>query len=456
MLHVSDLLRAPAGRRLTLVAGPWDARAVDSVVLVDEPGELERAAAGAVAVLSRNATRSGLGVAAMLRTAGDRGLAALVLPGHSGTSPAIVELARKVRVAVLAGSFDQTLSDTVFGLREVVRSDPGLLLRRTREAVERLGAVDGAGEDVILRAASEAVGVAYGVAGVAEPAATSAVIRVDGRADGYVSCEDDDPAAAIVAGVVAAMLGRVRAAARAAEAARAAALLALLRAPARELPAALRRARLAGVPVDGWHAAMFVRAESGVAPAPWAEQDLGGTVLATPWQDGLLLVRTCEERPARSEDLLDAARVAKSLPTGVVAGVGTCQQGAEGLRRTAAQARTAAAHARLGEAAAFDRLGVHAVLAELAGSESALMAARDMLAPLDRLGALAPHAVPTLKAYLDTWGSRTKAAALLNLHPNAVAHRVRRIAAVLDLDLSDPQTRFALQLACHVVTEAGT
>ncbi len=95
------------------------------------------------------------------------------------------------------------------------------------------------------------------------------------------------------------------------------------------------------------------------------------------------------------------------------------------------------------------------MLAELAGSDSALMAARDMLAPLDRLGVLAPHAVPTLKAYLDTWGSRTKAAALLNLHPNAVAHRVRRIAQVLDLDLSDTETRFALQLACHVVTEAG-
>ncbi|WP_405148120.1 helix-turn-helix domain-containing protein [Sphaerisporangium sp. NBC_01403] len=455
MLHVDDLLRAPAGRRLTLVAGPWDARAVESVVIVDEPGELRRAPAGAVAVLSRNATQAGLGVAAMLRTAGERGLAALVLPGHSGTSPAIVELARKLRVAVLAGSFDQTLSDTVFGLREVVRSDPGLLLSRTREAVERLGAVDGAGEDVILRAASEAVGVAYGVAGVAESAATSAVIRVDGRADGYVRWADDDPAAAIVAGVVAAMLGRVRAAARAAEAARAAALLALVRAPARDLPAALRRARIAGVPVDGWHVAVFVRAESGVPPAPWAEEELGGTLLATPWQDGLLLVRTCEERPARAEDVLDAARAAKSLPTGVVAGIGTCQQGAEGLRRTAAQARTAAAHARPGEAAAFDRLGVHAVLAELAGSDSALMAARDMLAPLDRLGVLAPHAVPTLKAYLDTWGSRTKAAALLNLHPNAVAHRVRRIAEVLDLDLSDTETRFALQLACHVVTEAG-
>jgi DNA-binding PucR family transcriptional regulator len=101
----------------------------------------------------------------------------------------------------------------------------------------------------------------------------------------------------------------------------------------------------------------------------------------------------------------------------------------------------------------FDRLGVHALLAELSGSESALVAARDMLAPLERLGALSAHALPTLKAYLDSWGSRTRAAELLSLHPNAVAHRIRRIAEALDADLSDPQTRFALQLACHVVLD---
>ncbi|MFD0664126.1 helix-turn-helix domain-containing protein [Thermocatellispora tengchongensis] len=64
--------------------------------------------------------------------------------------------------------------------------------------------------------------------------------------------------------------------------------------------------------------------------------------------------------------------------------------------------------------------------------------------------------MPTLKAYLDTWGSRNRAAELLSLHPNAVAHRVRRISEALGLDLTDPQTRFALQLACHVVTEAAS
>ncbi|WP_214410975.1 PucR family transcriptional regulator [Sphaerisporangium fuscum] len=459
MLHVGDLLRTPAGRWLTLVAGPWDARPVEGVVLVDDPGDLERVPGGAVCVLSRDVLRAGVSVTGLLRTAGERGLAGLVLPGSSGTSPAVVDLARRVRVALLAGAFNQRPADLAAGLREVVRSDPELLLRRTRDAVERLGAVEGAGEEVILAAASEAVGVAYGVADLAESAATSAVIRVDGRADGYVRWADDDPAAAIVAGVVAAMLGRVRAAARAAEQARAAALLALMRAPAGDLPAAARRARLGGVPVDGRHVAVFLRPDrppAAVPSSPWSADDLGGgSVLATPWQDGLLVVRTVDEPPGRGEDPMEAARLGESLPAGLVAGLGTCQRGPEGLRRTAAQARTAAGRAAPGEVAAFDRLGVHAVLAELTASDSAVLAARDMLAPLGRLGALAPHAVPTLKAYLDTWGSRTKAAAMLNLHPNAVAHRVRRITEVLDLDLADPQTRFALQLACHVLTETG-
>ncbi|GLW08198.1 hypothetical protein Misp01_33280 [Microtetraspora sp. NBRC 13810] len=490
MLYVSDLLRTPVGRRLTLVGGPWDAVEVTGVLLVDEPEELESAPPGSVAVLSRNATKAGSGPAVVetLRVAGRRRLAGLVLPGPSGASPEIVALARKVRVALLAGASGQTLSQTVFGLREAVRSEPGLLLRRTREAIERLGAIEGAGEDDILRAASDAVGVAYGVAALAESPATSVVIRVDGRADGYVCWVDDDPAAAIVAGVVATTLGRVRAAARAAEAERSQAVRELLRASASDLLAAARRARLAGVPVDGWHVTVFLRvpgtvsgtvsgtvpgtvpaAVSGAVPgsrdggeggqglaryaAALARDDLGGPVLATAWQEGLLLVRTTDARPGR--DPLDPGRVAELLPPGTSAGLGTCQFGPEGLRRAAVQARAAAVRAGPGTVEPFDRLGVHAVLAELAASDSAVMTARDMLAPLDGLGALAPSALPTLRAYLDTWGSRTKAAEILNLHPNAVAHRVRRITEALGLDLADPQTRFALHLACHVLSEAG-
>ncbi|MBB2747533.1 UNVERIFIED_ORG: type II secretory pathway pseudopilin PulG [Microbispora rosea subsp. rosea] len=479
MRRVSDLLRTPAGRRLTLVAGPWDAREVGSVVLVDEMRELAAAAPGALAILSRHAMRS-CDVLDALRLAGRGGLAGIVLPGPSGTTPETVELARRERVALLAGASDHSLSDTVLGLSAAVRADPGLLLRRTREAIDGIGAMEGAGEDDILRAASASVGVAYMVADLADPAANATVIRVGGRPDGYVCWEGEDPAAAIVAQVVATTLGRVRAAAREAEAARERALLALL--GAKDTRTAARRARHEGVPVDGWHVAVFLRDPGGeaapgsadpvlreargtAAALPGAlglgagrlgDTGLGGTAelsappLVTRWQDGVLVLLTADERTTLGAGLPHPPVVGAG---GLGAGVGTCQPGPDGLRRTASQARAAAARAAAGEVVRFDRLGVHALLAELSGSESALVAARDMIAPLERLGALSAHAVPTLKAYLDSWGSRTRAAELLSLHPNAVAHRIRRIAEALDADLSDPQTRFALQLACHVVLD---
>ncbi|MFI9574890.1 PucR family transcriptional regulator [Microbispora rosea] len=495
MRRVSDLLRTPAGRRLTLVAGPWDAREVGSVVLVDEMRELTTAAPGALAILSRHAMRS-CDVLDALRLAGRGGLAGIVLPGPSGTTPEMVELARRERVALLAGASDHSLSDTVLGLSAAVRADPGLLLRRTREAIDGIGAMEGAGEEDILRAASASVGVAYVVAGLAGPGANATVIRVGGRPDGYVCWEGEDPAAAIVAQVVATTLGRVRAAAREAEAARERALLALL--GAKDTRIAARRARHEGVPVDGWHVAVFLRDPGGDAPPGAADPVLreargiaaalpgalgfGGTAelsappLVTRWQDGVLVLLTADERttidlppaqrssaqrspaqrsPAQRSSALWPSVVGAggSAAGGTGAGLGTCQAGPDGLRRTAAQARAAAARAAAGEVVRFDRLGVHALLAELSGSESALVAARDMLAPLERLGALSAHALPTLKAYLDSWGSRTRAAELLSLHPNAVAHRIRRIAEALDADLSDPQTRFALQLACHVVLD---
>ncbi|GIH67489.1 helix-turn-helix domain-containing protein [Microbispora siamensis] len=494
MRRVSDLLRTPAGRRLTLVAGPWDAREVGSVVLVDEMRELASAAPGALAILSRHAMRS-CDVLDALRLAGRGGLAGIVLPGPSGTSPEMVELARREGVALLAGASDHSLSDTVLGLSAAVRADPGLLLRRTREAIEGLGAMEGAGEDDILRAASASVGVAYVVADLADPAANATVIRVGGRPDGYVCWEGEDPAAAIVAQVVATTLGRVRAAAREAEAARERALLALL--GAKDTRVAARRARHEGVPVDGWHVAVFLRdpgggaapgaadpvlreargtaaalpgalrlTDTGLTDTDLTDTDLtdtgGGTAelsappLVTRWQDGVLVLLTADERMTLGVGLPYSPRAQRTSAqwTSVMGvGVGTCQAGPDGLRRTASQARAAAARATAGEVVRFDRLGVHALLAELSGSESALVAARDMLASLERLGALSAHAVPTLKAYLDSWGSRTRAAELLSLHPNAVAHRIRRIAEALDADLSDPQTRFALQLACHVVLD---
>lgn len=83
-------------------------------------------------------------------------------------------------------------------------------------------------------------------------------------------------------------------------------------------------------------------------------------------------------------------------------------------------------------------------------SDSARRAIDDLLAPLDRLGgAKTEAAVQTLAAYLSEQGSLVRAGARLHLHRNAVAYRIRRIAALLHADLADPDDRFALELACR-------
>ncbi|WP_201788484.1 helix-turn-helix domain-containing protein [Rathayibacter sp. VKM Ac-2630] len=56
----------------------------------------------------------------------------------------------------------------------------------------------------------------------------------------------------------------------------------------------------------------------------------------------------------------------------------------------------------------------------------------------------------TLLAYLSNRNSLARAGEVLLLHPNAVNYRVRRIEQSLELDLEDPDTRFALELACRL------
>ena len=87
---------------------------------------------------------------------------------------------------------------------------------------------------------------------------------------------------------------------------------------------------------------------------------------------------------------------------------------------------------------------------ELAGSPAGQASAAGLLAPLVKLGeAKAATAIETLRVYLDCWGSLSRSGAVLHLHPNAVAHRMKRIRALLPADLDDPDQRLALQIACR-------
>ncbi|MCX4092625.1 PucR family transcriptional regulator [Nocardia sp. alder85J] len=85
--------------------------------------------------------------------------------------------------------------------------------------------------------------------------------------------------------------------------------------------------------------------------------------------------------------------------------------------------------------------------------------AREHLAAL--LGPLAPHPdlLETLRIYLDSGLDRKVAARRLNIHPNSVSHRVRRVERLAGVDLSHPAgiSRASLALLANdLLTDSRT
>lgn len=136
-------------------------------------------------------------------------------------------------------------------------------------------------------------------------------------------------------------------------------------------------------------------------------------------------------------------------------GMGTPQAGAGGLRQSAAEARiaaeTAVASGRIGHIEATDVTGLKRVLLDFYASPVSRKLLEDLLHPLDSQDPQKTEtAVRTLLAYLSNRNSPAKASRDLLLHPNAVSYRMRKIEKALQLDLDEPDTRFAVELACRV------
>jgi DNA-binding PucR family transcriptional regulator len=63
--------------------------------------------------------------------------------------------------------------------------------------------------------------------------------------------------------------------------------------------------------------------------------------------------------------------------------------------------------------------------------------------------------VETLRAWLDAFGDVVAASAALYVHPNTFRYRLRRLAEIGGLDLTDPEARFAAMLQLRVVSPPG-
>jgi len=391
-VRLDDVLRKDPGLDLTLVAGPWDARTVEGVSLVDETARVGEARRGELVLLTRRASRSasGRGLIDLLGIAGERELAGLALYGRATTSQAVIGAASGARVALLAIGIGEDPAALVATLDEVLRADADAVLLRLAAAATAIEHAEPEGGEAILIAASAALGAQVSVR------------------DGLVVADRKDTAIRIGCRLVADALARAGAQA---EPPAEGCVVVHLEPVGRDggdlvMLEALRVARTAG-----WHAAR-------------------------------------EDASVRLRGDGDGARVAAAvierLPVPVVCGVG----------RDAGEARAALARARASGAwdvpFPFDAADPDGLVRELAGSPAGQASAAGLLAPLVKLGdAKAATAIETLRVYLDCWGSLSRSGAALHLHPNAVAHRMKRIRALLTADLDDPGQRLALQIACR-------
>jgi len=71
------------------------------------------------------------------------------------------------------------------------------------------------------------------------------------------------------------------------------------------------------------------------------------------------------------------------------------------------------------------------------------------------LRALDPVLADTLRAYLDSFGDIGAAAQWLQVHPNTVRYRVRRIEKLLSTSLSDPEVRLLFSLGLRVTERSA-
>jgi len=475
-VRVDELLRGRAASGITLVAGPWDARAVRRIAIIDDLDDLARTSPGALAILTRSASSRAAGYELdfVLRHAGDRELAAVALYGTATTSLTAIRLADRSRVALLAIAQHLDLSEVAFALEESLRSGSDAMLRRIAATLSAVRDAEELTLGSILESASEALEtpVRYGEL---PDGAISVPVMVGTQAEGHVSAEQDDPATAVGCQLVADAIARVRLSLRssrqAAIHARAAALGDLLAADEAEVTIAAERARLLGLGLDGSHSAIAIEPFGATARShgtllgririlaerngpDWNVLSLDRTILAIRTRPAGARVSVTDDALTIATGMVDEL-AGQTRVSALVCGVSGEHEGILGLRTSAHEARAALTSARtesrVNEPLSFEATPVRRLLVELVSSSTAARhSVAALLAPLDRLGARrARTAVDTLQVYLDERGSLVAAGRRLHLHPNAVGYRMRRIREQLEVDLEDPEQRLALQLACR-------
>jgi sugar diacid utilization regulator len=158
---------------------------------------------------------------------------------------------------------------------------------------------------------------------------------------------------------------------------------------------------------------------------------------------------------------LDWTEAVKRLRADAGAGRGRVVVGS--ICRTVADYPTSLRHARQAAAltdhtdrdlVCFDALGIHRLLAlsnDAGDLDDYIAEWLGELIDYRRRSSTAADLIGTLRSYFHSGASITATAAALHLHESTVKYRLQRIVDLTGHDLSDPPTRFAMQVAIHAL-----
>lgn len=465
-------------------AGPADDRAIERVdlIAVDALGTV---ATGTLVIITGEEQPPPFRIDVALRQASARRLAGVVFASDLVLPETAAVLAGRAGVPVFAAP-GMKPADLAKAIDRAIAGGASEAMMRGALAVERATAVAASGDatiETILEAASAALGIRVELVEDASASwSESDAVCIGEVPIGRVVASSPDAATGVAVPVIAALLSRaVQRSTRdryASTQSRADLLIELVLAESSRVEGFVGQAARLGLPLQQSHVAAWLAPTSAADPharAPRTVQpalELFALQLVESreemWhlaflQDDLMLVCT-EEHGAPDHQrrvrevamrIQEQAHLLSGPGWAYTLGLGTPQLGAIGVRQSAAEARIAAESAiaagRLGGVELTDVTGLRRVLLDVYASPISRDLLHDILRPLDALGQeRALTAVRTLLSYLAHDSSLVHAGQELMLHPNGVGYRMRQIRERLDVDLDDPDVRFAVELACRV------
>lgn len=481
---IRDLIADADRLGLRHVTGPADDRPVTRVdfAAIDR---LDTMSAGTLVIVADEEQPAPFRIDVALRQASARGLAGIVFATDLALAETAMVLAQRGGVPVFAAPGVKA-ADLAKAVDRVISGGASEAMMRASHAIEKATAAaaspDGSMDD-ILAAASSALGTVLSlIEDPTVPWSAGDAVCIGEVPIGRLIAANTDAAASVALPVIASLLSR--AAQRqsrdryAPTQSRGDLLIELVLAESSRVEGFVGQAARLGLPLQLSHVVAWL-SPTGVADpqarAPRSVQpalELFALQLVEDreemWhvaflQDDMMLVST-EDHGAGDHQrrvrevairIQEQARMLAGDAWAYTLGLGTPQLGALGLRQSAAEARIAAESAiaagRLGGVELTDVTGLRRVLLDVYASPISRDLLNDILRPLDEMGSERTlTAVRTLLSYLAHDSSLVQAGRELTLHPNGVGYRMRRIRELLDIDLDDPDVRFAVELACRV------